>query len=71
MLRGLLHAALGNKKYRLTPYNPLFLIEKISRNISAYPVHDSLIVPASKAVIARDALELCFLKTTGLHPRVF
>ena len=68
---GLLYAVLGDKKYMLTHSKPLFLIEKISRNISAYPVHDSLIVPASKAVIARDALELCFLKTTGLHPRVF
>lgn len=44
--------------------------ELMSRNIPAYPVHDSLIVPASKAAEAGVVLSNCFHSKVGIRARV-
>ncbi len=44
--------------------------ELMSKKIPAYPVHDSLIVPASKAAEAREILANWFFAKAGLKARI-
>ena len=48
----------------------LTVMELVHRDIPAYPVHDSVIVPASKASIARQTLAYWFEAKTGIVGRV-
>lgn len=46
------------------------VIELLNKDIPAYPVHDSVIVPASKASKAKQVLAYWFLAKTGVQARI-